>query len=135
MKLIYCTGCTCDSLTVDGIEEVDLNTDEKRKGILNKIGDYVSNLELDPKKERQEEQLNVIKRCIYYAKCDEWDEDIVDFGNKTLEDLGNIIKEMSPVELNPLLCEFVPALGKLTYKSSKPCECCGDWITEYTLNI
>ena len=43
MELEMVRGCVCDSLTVDGVEEIDL-TDEKRKEVLKALGDYITNL-------------------------------------------------------------------------------------------
>ena len=39
------TGCICDSLTVDGIEEINL-TDDKRKEVLIKISNYNTELNI-----------------------------------------------------------------------------------------
>lgn len=46
MELKKVDGCIAFSLTVDGVEEIDLN-DEKRKEVLMKIGQYISNLPTD----------------------------------------------------------------------------------------
>ena len=40
MKLVSKTGCICSSLTVDGIEEIDL-LDVARKEVLVKFGEYI----------------------------------------------------------------------------------------------
>jgi hypothetical protein len=45
MKIEYVTGCTCDSLTIDGKETVDMEIDELKSHIhelIDKIGDISS---------------------------------------------------------------------------------------------
>jgi hypothetical protein len=42
MILKEITGCVCDSLTVDGVEEIDL-TEEQRKEVILKISEYIAN--------------------------------------------------------------------------------------------
>ena len=42
MILKQTTGCVCDSLTVDDVEEIDL-TEEQRKEVILKISEYISN--------------------------------------------------------------------------------------------
>lgn len=82
MKLEYMCGCICDSLTVDGIEEIDL-TDEQRILIIEKIGSFIS--------------------------------------------------KASPDKLNYILQFLIPEFGK--FEDLGHCECCGDIIEKYTLNI
>lgn len=74
------TGCICDSLTIDGIEEINLS-DEKRKEVLNRIFPHINSS-----------------------------------------------------DLNELLQWFLPKYGEYE-GSDKPCDCCGDYIDTYTLNI
>ena len=50
MELKRTSGCICDSMTVDGVEEIDLENDEIRKEVLERIGDYIGKLNLDEKK-------------------------------------------------------------------------------------
>jgi hypothetical protein len=40
MRLKKVTGCICDSLTADGIEEIDM-TPEQRKEVIDKICDWL----------------------------------------------------------------------------------------------
>lgn len=40
MKLQLVSGCICDSITIDGKEEIDL-TDIERQEVVNKIADYI----------------------------------------------------------------------------------------------
>lgn len=42
MILKQTTGCVCDSLTVDDVEEIDL-TDEQRRQVILKISEYIAN--------------------------------------------------------------------------------------------
>ena len=43
MKIEITTGCTRDSMQIDGIEEIDM-TDEQRREALEKIGEYIKTL-------------------------------------------------------------------------------------------
>lgn len=45
MKIEKVTGCICDSLTVDGVQEIAL-TDEKRVEVLGRISDYIKTMDL-----------------------------------------------------------------------------------------
>lgn len=80
MKLKYVDGCTCTSLTVDGIETIDMKQ-EDFKNVIHKLID----------KETDVGTLQII-----------WIYLIENMGN--FRDLGH-------------------------------CDQCGDWITEYTLEI
>jgi hypothetical protein len=42
MILKQTTGCVCNSLTVDDVEEIDL-TEEQRKEVILKISEYIAN--------------------------------------------------------------------------------------------
>ena len=80
MKLEMTRGCICDSLSIDGTQEIDL-TDEQRKEVIKKVFD-----------------------------------------------------SMKPEDLNYLLQWYLPYKGD--YESSdKPCECCGDFVENFTLEI
>lgn len=46
MKIKLTQGCICDSLTIDGKEEIDLNDDERVK-VLNKVLDCIKPSELN----------------------------------------------------------------------------------------
>lgn len=64
LKLVE--GCVCDSITVDGIEEIDM-TDEQRRAVLSRMGDYVRDLNPD-------DLNNFLSRFIDYfgeTKCDD----------------------------------------------------------------
>ena len=51
MKLELTRGCICDSMTVDGVEEIDLTTEERRRTI-NKICKWLE--------ENSDSQLNYV---------------------------------------------------------------------------
>jgi hypothetical protein len=80
MKLKMVEGCMCDSLTVDGIEEIEM-TDEKRQETINKI-----------------------------------------------------MESLEPKDLNYLLQWYLPIFGDYECDNT-PCECCGDVVTKYSLDI
>lgn len=80
MKLEYTEGCVCTSLTVDGVETVDMN-------------------------------INDLKKVI----C------------KLVE------RETDVAELQDLWMSLMQSQGE--YKDLGHCECCGDWITNYTLEL
>lgn len=79
MKYYKSEGCICDSLQVNGKEEIDM-TDEERQSVINDIFKYIR-----------------------------------------------------PRDLNYLLQWFVELYGE--YRSDdEPCECCGDYVCEWTLD-
>lgn len=80
MKLEYTEGCICTSLTVDGVETVDMD-------------------------------INDLKKVI----C------------KLVE------RETDVAELQDLWISLMQSQGE--YKDLGHCECCGDWITNYTLEL
>lgn len=83
VEFIKREGCTAGSLSVDGIEEIDMNNSQRKA---------------------------LTKRFCKWL-------------------------EEHPEQFNYFLQEIIPALGDYTHEDSKPCECCGDIVTEYTLVI
>lgn len=83
MNLKMTCGCICDSLTIDGKEEIDLN-DIERKEIINKVCEH--------------------------------------------------LKKIEPQHLNELLQVFLVKMGEYSC-SGQVCECCGDFIETYKLEI
>ena len=81
MKLEYTYGCICDSLSVDGVETIDMNIDDL-KSVVHKLVD-------------REQDIAVLQDL--FTSC-----------------------MQSQAE-----CE----------SSDEPCECCGDFIDTYTLEI
>ena len=124
MKLIRVTGCVCDSLRVDDVEEIDLD-DETRKKTLKKIGEFIKKQTLD------EEGLELLREDIEgYCGKEEGE-----LKGKTIQELGEIIETEEASSLNYILQFIVEFFGKLTYHSKEPCECCGDYVYEYTLDL
>lgn len=124
MTLIQTTGCISDSLRVDDVEEIDLK-DRKRIDALKRIGKYISGLDLD------DEALDRLReRMLGYLDLEEKEVE-----GKNACELGTIIKNLHPDKLNYLLQFVISDFGKVTYHSNEPCECCGDYIWEYTLEV
>lgn len=80
MKLEYTDGCVCTSLTVDGVETVDMKTEDLQEVIC-----------------------KLVKR------------------------------ETDIATLQQIWMNLMESQGD--YKDLGHCECCGDWITNYTLEI
>ena len=81
MKLEYTSGCICDSLSVDGVETIDMSPDKLREVI----------------------------------------HELVD-------------REQDLAVLQDLFMSCVQSQGEYS-SSDEPCECCGDFVTTYTLEI
>lgn len=81
MKIKLTCGCICDSLTVDGVEEINLS-DKERKEVIKKVFE-----KMEPK------DLNELLQWYLMGHCDEYEQ------------------------------------------SDRPCECCGDYTSIYTLNL
>ena len=128
MQLISVTGCLCDSLTVDGVEEIDLPNDEARKEIVDKIGDYISSL----KEENYDTYTRENLACNIEGYLNYEEDSLLD---KSFKELGEIVKSAPGDQLNYILQFVIPNLGSITYHSEEPCECCGDYVWEYTLEI
>lgn len=84
MKLNLTTGCICDSLTVDGVEEVDMT----------------ESLRTETK----------VKLLTWLAEHPE------------------------KLDLNQMLQQILPEYGEYD-SSGEPCECCGDYVNEWNLEI
>lgn len=146
------TGCICDSLTVDGIEEIDL-TDDKRKEILIKISNYIVKLNIKFFGELidnylsmfdQEDDLDYITNFYQSLIDDEIITPLQQFPKvrnhetellirRFRQKVHTYIATMRPNELNILLQDLLNTLGE--YKFIGQCNCCGDIIEKYTLNI
>lgn len=125
MILKSVTGCICDSLTVDDIEEIDLPSDKIRKEVLEKIGEFLKKQLLD------DHQLTNLRDSMEaYLNLEEGE-----LKGKTIEELGGIIKSTEPGNLNYVLQFIIEPFGELTYKSKTACDCCGDYVYEYTLVV
>lgn len=124
MILKKVTGCICDSLTVDGVEEIDL-TDKDRRKVLNKISNYIKNLPYDCF-ERAKDLL------FWFTDLEEGSLDVT--CTMTMADIGEEVRLADVKSLNYVL----QGITELLYDSeemSDPCPCCGDYIITYTLEI
>lgn len=151
MILEKVTGCICDSLTVDGVQEIDL-TDEKRVEVLSAISYYVHTYPFD--------KFGELIRDYFAMYTTEEDLEYMDEYYKSMinsklitplyvlpEDtmanialyaalrarLGCYIKSVPPNELNWILQQVVEAFGEYEYIGH--CDQCCDSIYKYTLEI
>lgn len=82
MELEYAYGCLANSLSVNGIQEVDL-TDKQRKEVINRIFQWY---------DKHPDALNNLLQYFIETHCDDYD-------------------------------------------CTEPCECCGDMVTTYKMEI
>lgn len=153
MKIEKVTGCICDSLTVDGVKEVDL-TDEKRIEVLERISDYIKTMDLKKFAEainneigmyRDEEDLEYASE--FYLKLT--NEGVIDLFEKLPEEwyfesewlasrlrayTANYIRNMKTEDLNWVLQQLTEEFA-FQESDGIPCDCCGDCVTTYTLEI
>ena len=146
------TGCICDSLTVDGIEEINL-TDDKRKEVLIEISNYVITIDIKTFGKlidnylsmfNQEDDLDYITDFYQSLINDEiitplqqfpkvWNHEAELLTRQFRQKVHTYIATMHPNELNILLQDLLNTLGK--YEFIGHCDCCGDIIEKYTLNL
>ena len=146
------TGCVCDSLTIDNIEEINL-TDNKRKKILIEISNYIVTINIKTFGKLInnylsnfvcEDDLNYITDFYQSLINDEiivplqqfpkiWNHEAELLTRRFRQKVHTYIATMHPNELNILLQDLLNTLGK--YKFVGHCDCCGDIIEKYTLNI
>lgn len=73
MKIVSTTGCTCDSLTVDGIETIDMNIEDLQE-VVKKVVEKTTDVGLI-----QTILIDLVE-CIgkqeYLGHCEECDDDI-----------------------------------------------------------
>lgn len=163
MKLEYTSGCICDSLTIDGVETIDIPIEEfqsKLQEIFNKVKYKLPTFD--------NFMIVIIrgacKRSYFHeisdADGDLWIEEAIVNDTKykhveiCYEDFifvdgilyskltdtifSDIVKLISNIQdvaiLQSLFMMILESAGK--YESSdRPCECCGDFITTYKLEI
>ena len=147
MILEKVTGCTCDSLTVDGVREIDLD-DFAREMTLKKISEFFWNYNLSKfgKLINEYLQLYIAEDDLEYI--DEFyqqliDEKVIKPLEQNITDIDVLIQLRSKLsiyinrldngELNWLLQEVVGTLGEYEYLGY--CEQCCDSIYKYTLEI
>lgn len=152
MILEKVTGCTCDSLTVDGVQEIDFD-DDSRKIVLKRIANHISKLPLDEFKSLIEQELQMYSCEEDLQYMDEFYEMITENGTiKPLLQLGTLlpldekyllielrialayyIENVPPQDLNWILQQVIEALGESEYLFH--CEQCFDIVYKYTLEI
>ena len=152
MILEKVTGCTCSSLTVDGVEEIEM-CDNARVATLKKISKYISKMALDKFREVINNELLMYTTEEDLEYVDEFYSTLL--VNKTIKPLqqisgmsaldeeyllielrvalANFILNMSTDDLNWLLQEVTEHLGETKYLGY--CEQCCDSIHQYTLEI
>lgn len=152
MFLEKVTGCTCDSLTVDDVQEIKMS-DNDRVAVLKRIGMYISILDLAKFKELINNELLMYTSLDDLEYADEFY--LMLIKNKTIEplqqldgmsaideeyllielrvSLANYIMNVSPNDLNWILSQFVEAVGETEYLGY--CDQCCDSIYKYTLEI
>lgn len=152
MFLEKVTGCTCDSLTVNDVQEIEMNNDD-RVSVLKRIGMYISSLDLAKFKALINNELLMYTSLDDLEYADEYY--LMLIKNKTIEplqqldgmsaideeyllielrvSLANYIMNISPNDLNWILSQFVEALGDTEYLGY--CDQCCDSIYKYTLEI
>ena len=152
MILEKVTGCTCDSLTVDDVREIEMKDDD-RVSVLKRIVMYISRLDLAKFKELINDELMMYTDMEDLSYADEFYSMLLK--NKTIEPLqqldgmsaideeyllielrvalANYIMNVSPNDLNWILSQFVEALGEEEYLGY--CEQCCDSINKYTLEL
>ena len=152
MFLEKVTGCTCDSLTVDDVQEIKMS-DNDRVAVLKRIWMYISILDLAKFKELINNELLMYTSLDDLEYADEFY--LMLIKNKTIEplqqldgmsaideeyllielrvSLANYIMNVSPNDLNWILSQFVEAVGETEYLGY--CDQCCDSIYKYTLEI
>lgn len=147
MILEKVTGCTCDSLTVDGVKEIDLD-DFAREMTLKKISEFFWNYNLSKFERLINEYLRLYVAEDDLEYVDEFyqqliDEKVIKPLDQNITDIDVLMQLRSKLsiyinrldngELNWLLQEVVWALGEYEYLGY--CEQCCDSIYKYTLEI
>lgn len=152
MILEKVTGCTCDSLTVDDVREIEL-TDIERRDVLTNIGKYISKMDLESfkglidgelKMYSNEEDLDCVDEFYSMLLVDKTIKPLQQFDNMLPLDeeyllielrvaLANFIINMHTDDLNWLLQQITEALGESEYLFY--CEQCFDSVYKYTLEI
>ena len=146
------TGCTCDSLTIDNVQEIEL-TIYDRRNVLANIAKYISKMDLESFKELIDDELKMYTteedlECVdeFYSMLlvDKTIKPLQQFDNMLPLDeerllivlrvaLANFIINMQTDDLNWLLQQITEALGNREYLFY--CEQCFDSVYKYTLEI
>lgn len=127
MKILKLSeGCIFDSITVDGVEEIDITSDVLRKETLEEIAQYLEKI-----KTVDNNKLDKIRGCIEMFDCLEENE----LEDKSVKELCDMIRNTKPDNLNYILQFLIPTYGTLVSVSEEPCEDCGDYVYEYELRL
>lgn len=153
MRIEKVTGCICDSLTVDGVQEIDL-TDEKRVEVLGRIGDYIKTMDLKKFAKainneigiyRDEEDLEYASE--FYLKLTnegvidlfeqfptEWSLESEWLASRLRAYTAHYIRNMETGDLNWVLQQLTEEFA-FQESDGIPCDCCGDCVTTYMMEI
>ena len=153
MKIEKVTGCICDSLTVDGVQELDL-TNETRVKVLERISDYIKTMDLKKFAEAINNEIGMYKdeedleyASEFYLKLT--NEGVIDlfeqfpaewyFESEWLSSrlrayTAHYIRNMKTEDLNWVLQQLTEAFA-FQESDGIPCDCCGDCVTTYTMEI
>lgn len=173
MKLNYTDGCICTSLTVDGIETIDLDIDTFRNVIkkfltfgrdknfvvllecIHKLIEETYYTELDEKEGEEEEFLDNMNNHYVchinnnqYDYTEWWDKTTTSnmicinkntwdniLSEEMYKDMCDLIDKIDDIAvLQSIFCSVLERCGKYDC-SNKPCECCGDYIRHYAMEI
>lgn len=146
-------GCICDSLTVNGIEEINL-TNKVRREVLNQIACFMETIDDDKANYILNEYLLTVtneeeyecRNYFYDAIINEFnlpiysqitdikenEKQIILSKFKTL--IKNYLLKLNTNKLNYILQDIIPLFGTY-YSDGIQCQCCGDYVEEYTLEI
>ena len=125
MKIEITEGCVCYSYCIDGKEYVDL-VDPEHEDYNPEIIKKVFHILLERADKRGDYS---IWDSLYGSFNDEEVYEIVEnYINKEI-DKGNLS------DLQDTFIRLVKSDSDTIYKMSGPCECCGDYIEEYILNL
>lgn len=125
MKIEITEGCVCYSYCIDGKEYVDL-VDPKHKDYNPEIIKEVFHILLERADKRGDYSI--------------WDSLYGSFnGEEVYEIVENYINEEidkgNLSDLQDTFIRLVKSDSNIVYKMSGPCECCGDYVEEYILNL
>lgn len=164
MKLEYTSGCICDSLSIDGVETVDIPIKEfqsKLQEIFNKtkyklfnFNDFIVEIIRGSCKRdyfheisNEDGDLWIEESIINNTKYKHVEicyEDFIFINDKLYDNnltdaiFSDIVKLISNIQdvaiLQSLFMMILESIGEYEC-SDRPCECCGDFITTYKLEI
>lgn len=125
MKIEITEGCVCYSYCIDDKEYVDL-VDPKHEDYNPEIIKKVFHILLERADKRGD--YSIWDRLYGIIYEEEVYEVVENYINKEI-DSGNLS------DLQDMFIKLVKSDSDTIYKMSGPCECCGDYIEEYILNL